>query len=167
MLLELIQIDQLFKILQIILLSGIKFIFAPPLAFEFGFNYFQTILFTTAGGIAGVIFFFYVSRFAIILFKKYMRKLNKRINFMKFFPSYYKANKIFTKRNRKIVKIMNKYGLSWLILLTPVLFSIPIGTFIITRYYPSHKNTFLFLSISVLVWSFVMTTAYFFTLKRF
>ncbi len=166
MLLEILYITSFFKILEIILMSGIKFIFAPPLSFELGFNYIQTILFTTTGGIAGVFFFYYFSKLLIKSFQKYFPLIIQYLNPEQLIK-FHKEKKIFTKRNKMIINIMKKYGRFGIITLTPILFSIPFGTFIVSRYFSKKPYTFLYLSLSILVWSFLMTTAYFITVKRF
>jgi hypothetical protein len=158
-----LQISKSFKIIQILVLSGIKFIFAPPVAIEMGFNYFQTILITTIGGIIGVAFFFFVSRFIISLFCKYYPLIIQYLNPGKIIKGR-TIKKKFTKRNRRIVNLMDKYGLFGIIALTPVILSIPIGTLIAARFFSKPKyHTFLYLALSVLFWSFIMSTAFFVT----
>ena len=161
-----LHISKLFEIIQILVLSGIKFVFAPPLSIEMGFNYFQTILITTIGGIVGVAFFFFISQFIITLFRKYYPKI---INYFKLHHLIKPRSpkKIFNRKNRMIIRIMNKYGLSGIIIFTPILLSIPLGTFIAARYFSKPKHhIFLYLALSVLVWSFIMSTAFFITYKH-
>lgn len=43
--------------------------------------------------------------------------------------------RVFNRRNRLIIKIRNSYGFAGIIILTPVLLSIPIGTFLALKYY--------------------------------
>ena len=47
---------QVFKLIQVVVISGVKFLFAPFISIGYGFNYFQTVLFTTVGGILGMLF---------------------------------------------------------------------------------------------------------------
>jgi uncharacterized oligopeptide transporter (OPT) family protein len=58
------------KLIQVLLMSGVKFLFAPPLSLGLGFTYSQTILTTTIGGILGVIFFFFLSEILLKFFHK-------------------------------------------------------------------------------------------------
>ena len=160
-----LQISKIFKIIQILLLSGIKFILAPPLALKMGFNYFQTILMTTIGGIVGVAFFFFISQLIISLYVKYYPVV---IDYFKLKKTDRVDKKIFTKKNRMIINIMNKFGLRGIIIFTPILFSIPLGTFIAARFFSKPKHhIFLYLALSVIVWSFIMSTAFFITYKHF
>jgi hypothetical protein len=154
-----------FKYLLIIALSSVKFLFAPPLSFEFGFSFLQTWLVTTLGGIAGVIFFFYLSKGLLALYFRYFaryfsafyRKL--RTNVWNHYAIPVTSKKIFTFRNKSIVKIRRKYGLIGIIVLTPILLSIPLGTFLALKYYSRQKNLLAYLSLSVFVWSLLMSSA--------
>ena len=162
----LLQISKFFKIFQILILSSLKFIFAPLLAFKMGFNFFQTILITSIGGIVGVAFFFFISQLIISLFFKYFPLVIKY-----FKPDHIvktrKKRKIFTRKNRRIVNLMNKYGLAGIIILTPVILSIPLGTFMAARFFSKPKyHTFFFLALSVLFWSIIMSTVFFVTAKH-
>ena len=156
-----------FKFIEILLLSGVKFIFAPPLSFKLGFTYFQTILITTIGGILGVLFFFYLSEIILWLFRKawpYIKAYfsgkaihipipivkNKK-------PA--KNKKLFTRKNKLIVKTRRKYGLWGITALMPLL-SIPLGSFLANKYYKDKKNILLKLTLSVVCWSLFMSSLY-------
>jgi len=152
------------KILIVFAVSSIKFLFAPALSFGMGLNFVQTFLSTTAGGIVGVVIFFFLSRWMLSLYAKYFtfyfhllktkiyRGLNMNI------PAFVPARR-FTKRNRFIIKIVRKYGLAGIVVLTPVLLSIPVGTFLATRYYSTNRFLLVYLSASVLFWSLFMSSA--------
>lgn len=152
------------KILIVFLVSSIKFLIAPALSFGMGLNFIQTWLSTTAGGIVGVVVFFFLSKWIIHLYSRYFfyyfhlikiktySLLNLRI------PKFIPARR-FTKRNRLIIKIVKKFGLAGIVVLTPVLLSIPLGTFIATRYYSANRFLLVYLSVSVLFWSLFMSSA--------
>jgi hypothetical protein len=155
----------IFKYLLILAISSVKFLFAPPLSFEFGFTFLQTWLVTTLGGIAGVVFFFYLSKGILALYFRYLSKYISAL-YAKFrtvvwnqygFPV--KAKKIFTFKNKSLVKIRRRYGLIGIIILTPILLSIPLGTFLALKYYSRQKNLLAYLSLSVIMWSLVMSSA--------
>lgn len=127
-----------------------------PLAImEFKFSFFETILWINIGGIVGIYFFAYLS-------EGLNRWLNKLINRRKAKSANYKQKKIFTKRNRRIVKIKQRYGLIGISLTTPIFFSIPIGVFLVVRYYPRVRTRFLYMISSNLLWSFIYTSFYMF-----
>jgi hypothetical protein len=69
----------------------------------------------------------------------------------------HKKKVIFTPRNRQIVRIWMKYGLIGIAALTPVVLSIPIGTFFATRLARHRQKVFLYMFISILAWSLLIT----------
>jgi len=156
----------LLKQLAILLISSVKFLIAAPASYLLGYSYVHTMLNTTAGGLMGVLFFFFLSRTVLKLYKLYAAVLlafvlsksaavrrfvhNKRIK-----PAH---RKIFTRRNRTIVKIRKSFGFPGIIILTPVLFSIPLGTFLAMKYYSRRRNLLAWLSLSVVVWAVVLST---------
>jgi hypothetical protein len=152
------------KILIVFLVSSIKFLIAPALSFGMGLNFIQTLLSTTAGGIVGVFVFFFLSRWILQLYSRYFFYYFHllRMKIYGFFnitaPKFIPARR-FTKRNRMIIKIVKKFGLAGLVIATPVLLSIPLGTFIATRYYSSNRFLLVYLSASVLFWSLFMSSA--------
>jgi hypothetical protein len=152
------------KILIVFAVSSIKFLIAPALGFSMGLNFVQTLLSTTAGGISGVFVFFFLSRWFLVLysryFAEYMHKIRVKIyTFLnKEIPIFIPAKK-FTKRNRLIVKVVRKYGLVGIVVLTPIFLSIPLGTFLATRYYSANRFLLVYLCGSVLFWSLFMSSA--------
>jgi uncharacterized oligopeptide transporter (OPT) family protein len=159
---------QIFKLLQILILSGVKFIFAPLISIGYGFNYFQTVIITTIGGILGFLFFFYLSRWIILQFNSLcpivfsyftgntIEKARIILN-----CGETKKKKAFSRKSRTIVTIRNKYGFLGIILLTPVLLSIPIGAFLAQKYYSKRSNVLVYLSLSIVLWSFVISSVFF------
>lgn len=152
------------KILIVFAVSSIKFFIAPALSFSMGLNFLQTFLSTTSGGITGVVIFFFLSRWLLLLYAKYfvfyMHRIKKYIyGLLKLeAPAEIPARR-FTKRNRIIIKVVRKYGLTGIVVLTPVILSIPIGTFLATRYYASNRYLLVYLISSVLFWSLLMSSA--------
>lgn len=146
------------QIILTILFSSFKFAATFPLVtiqFEFGFA--ETILWTNVGGIAGIYFFAFLSEKLIAWWNRLFQKpAHKIVNENK------QAKKIFTKRNRRIVRIKQRYGLFGIAMVTPLLLSIPVGVFLVVRYYRSSKTKFLYLIASNLIWSVIYSTFYLF-----
>ena len=146
------------QILITILFSSVKFAMTFPVAImHFEFNFLETILWTNVGGIIGIYFFAYLSGKLILWWNRTFRKPRQENQNN---PSGEK--KVFTKRNRRIVRIKQQYGLIGIALSTPFLLSIPVGTFLVVRYYHSTKTRFLFLIASNVVWSVIYTGFYLF-----
>lgn len=133
---------KLVKIISSVGLSTFKHTLGGvPLAAGYGFSYFEVVAYTAIGGILGVGFFLLLaSTFKTTLQKWFPRK---------------KPKKIFSRRNRFIVKIKKNFGLAGIAFLTPWFLSIPLGTFISFGIYKSRKKVFLYQSAAILFWSFV------------
>ena len=140
------------KELTVIFLSSWKFaaIF-PVTVMVFNFSWAKTLLFTNIGGVIGIVIFGLFSKLLIGLWVRYWPdKLKvKRKN-----------RKIHTKRNRRIVLIKKKYGLAGIVILSPVLLSIPVGSFLITKYYGRNKVNYLWQMAGQIAWSLIYTAFY-------
>jgi hypothetical protein len=146
------------QILLTILLSSFKFAATFPLVIlQFKFSFVETILWTNVGGIAGIYFFAFLSE-KLITWWNQRFKISKR----KTLDRKKQGKKIFTKKNRRIVKIKQKYGLLGIAFITPLLLSIPVGVFLVVRYYSKSKVKFFFLITSNVIWSLIYTVFYMF-----
>ena len=159
---------KVFKLLQVLFLSGIKFIFAPFVSVGYGFNYFQTAIVSAIGGILGILFFYFLSRWIIkqyYVFCPYIfsyfsgEKVEKARKILNCCDKYPK--KKFTKKNKLIINIRKKYGLLGIVFLTPVLLSIPIGAFLAQKYYSKKNSILVYMSVSVVLWSFFISSIIF------
>lgn len=140
-------------ILLVIFSSAWKFAATFPVAvYLLKMSFMEVILYTNIGGIIGIVFFIFLSKGIIhvanLSFLKWLRMRRKQ------------PKKIFTRRSRKFVTIKKRFGLAGIITLTPVLFSIPVGTFLIARYYDRRKMNYVYLFVSQVVWSFLYTFFY-------
>ena len=153
------------KIAQVILLSSVKFVFGAPLAFNLGFGYVETLLLTTGGGIAGVLFFYHLSTAVLKLYRYLLRKIKnlftKKQSEIQTVAANKKPKRKFTRKNKLIIKVRKKYGMLGIIAITPPLLSIPLGTFLVNKYYSGNKKNLLYLSLSVAAWSTIITSTYF------
>lgn len=135
--------DSILEILLLLLFSATKFLFAAGyLIGNQGYGYVYTVTVLIIGGTIGVFVFTFFSEW-----------LNDLIN--KIFPPK-KDKKVFTKKNRIIVKIKSKYGLYGIAFFTPIFFSIPIGCFLAARFYNSHRKNITVLILAVIFWAFLL-----------
>jgi hypothetical protein len=75
--------------------------------------------------------------------------------------------KIFTKFNRRVIRIKHRFGLTGIAILTPIFLSIPIGAFLAERFYKDKKKVITYLSISAIAWCFVLYFIYLFFYDTF
>jgi len=134
--------EEFWEILTVMLISSTKHVFGPPSGYVAGFNMLEVILYTSIGGIAGVFFFMY---FASTMKKGYLWYLKKRG----------KTPRKFTKTNRFIVRVKQRFGLYGLAFITPPIISVPIGAVIVATIYKNKVRAFTFLAAGVLFWSVV------------
>lgn len=143
--------EKLLQILLVVILSGTKFLTAPITSLNIGFGYLETLLITTIGGVIGVVFFYYLSAAIMVIIQKLTGKLGKK----KQKPS---KKRVFTWKNKLIVKIKREYGLIGLAAITPIFLSIPLGTFLAARFFHDQKKVLTYLSASVIVWSVIVSS---------
>ena len=141
------------KNLTVIFFSSWKFAATFPFAvLVLKMSFLETIIYTNIGAILGILVFALASKGIIKLVDYIKTKMDRE--------GKKKPKKIFTKRNRRIIVIKRKYGLPGIVILTPVLLSIPIGTFLVTKYYGDNKKSYVYLMFGHVVWSVVYTFIY-------
>jgi hypothetical protein len=169
----------------VVLLSSVKFIGGPTLVYfngkyepEFGFV--QANIACISGGMLGVMVFMYFSKWILKAYRGTRKKM--RTFFSKKDREFYSTpiaditgdveihynyiekhewkKKIFTPRSRRFVRIWQRYGLVGLAALTPILFSIPVGTFVMSRLESNRKKILLYMFISIVCWSLLLTTVF-------
>lgn len=128
------------------LLATVKFALVyPSTVLTFNLNFFEALVFGVSAGVAGSYAFIYAGDFLIKKMNGLFPKREKK-----------KKRKIFTKRNRRLIRIKNKYGLIGIAALSPVLISIPIGCLIAVRFYHNKKKILLHMAVAVTAWSLIM-----------
>jgi len=148
----------LVQILLAILFSSFKFAATFPLVIlQFKFSFLETVLWTNVGGIAGIYFFAFLSGKLIAWWNRNFRGTRHKNALKEEQPK-----KVFTKRNRRIIRIKQQYGLIGIAIATPFLLSIPVGVFLAVRYYRSSSVKFIYLIASNVVWSVIYTGFYMF-----
>ena len=162
-----------------------KFAFGPSFVYlneNYDFTFFETNVFAIFGGMLGVWFFLYLSKWILRLYRKirayyfHVFKRKKQIFSdlvvdidapIEVRYDYVLSNRpkkrVFTTRNRRIIKIWQSYGLVGLAALTPIIFSIPIGTFIMARFESNNKKILWYMLISITCWSLLLTSIFEFT----
>ena len=174
-------IENLWRAFVIILLSSVKFVAGPTVVYfneKYDFSFLRTNFYTITGGMLGVAVVLYVSPFIMMFYHWLKTVYHKIFSHRDFYFSeptvdvnqpvevHYryvqnkKQKKIFTPRNRRIIRVWKKYGLWGVAWLTPILLSIPVGTFIMTRLERKKKKIVFKLLISIVAWSFILTTLF-------
>ena len=136
-------IELLIKVVTIIFLTMLKFLFGPTLGYAAGFPIWMTIGISVIGMMLATFLFTIMGDFMRDrLFRHFFRKRNKPV---------------FSKRRRSIVSIWKKYGVIGVAFLTPVFFTPIPGTLILVSFRTPVKRIFLTMLASALFWAIVFT----------
>ena len=157
------------KILNVLLLSTVKYFYTPIYAYMIGLDIWSTAITMISGGVIGFLIYYYISKIVIIS-TKHLKPLANVVLPLKLRNHYdkyrqkrklkRKNKKIFTKRNRRIVKICNKYGMYTIILFTPILISLILGAFLLRRYYSDRREAVPLMIVAIIVEGAILVVGY-------
>ena len=152
------------KIFSVFLLATVKYFYTPLYAFLTGLNFWESYIAMAAGGIVSFLFFYYISHF-IVISTKFVKPVARRVAPNPWLKKYYdrkdrkalnaKPKSKFNKRNRLIIKL-RKVGVWAIILTTPVAISIPLGAFLLRKYYPQRKGVVLLALLAIALEGFLL-----------
>jgi len=138
-----------FKIINVFLLATVKYFYSPMYGFLLGLNFWESTLAVLAGGIFGFFVFYYITD----IFLVYVRHLKPvvvkvtphrtRLRYRSWKMKRYKRKKnkkVFTRRNKFFVKARRNYGMWGIVILIPIALSIPVGAFLLRKYYGHRKE---------------------------
>ena len=127
--------------LVVFAMSMFKFIFGCVGGAVRNFSYLETVLITVVGMMTSVVLFTFFG----IAIRNW------------FFIAFRRKRKIFSKRNRRIVKIWRKYGIIGVAFLTPILFSPILGTLIAVSFGEDKKRIFFHMLWSAALWAIILS----------
>ncbi len=134
--------SNLVKYIIVYLISMFKFIGGPA----FGAAYDLNMIVTAAMSIFGMMTTVLIISFFGIKLRSWIQK------------KYKFKRRIFTRRNRRIVKIWRGYGEFGVSFFTPVLFSPVIGTLLVTTLGGKRKRIITYMLISSIFWAFTIAS---------
>lgn len=161
--------EYILKLLSVSLIASVKYFWATPYSFGMKLNGWETLLFMEAGGILGFLFFYYffgfifkelkllwpiVYNFTPVLFKVRFEMWRERRR-----TQLITARK-FTTKNKIIIKIRRRYGMWGLIILSPIILSIPVGALLGNKYFSQNRHFIPYMLISIVIWGFVSVTLF-------
>ena len=166
--------EYILKVLSVFLVASVKYFWATPYSYGLKLNQWETIFFMEAGGILGFLFYYYffgflfkelkllwpaVYHFTPVQFKVRfeMWLTRKRIR-----RSY---SRKFTSRNKMIVKMRRRFGIWGLVILSPIILSIPVGALLGNKYFKHNQNFIPYMLLSIIIWG-VTSVAFFSTFMR-
>ena len=132
--------------LYVFLLSHVKFLFAATVALATypKFSVDEIFISSALGAISCFNIFYFISH------RIYFKKGNKK-------PRDVKKKKNFKKRNRMLIKMKrSKIGFFLVCTLAPLFLSIPIGTVIVVKFFGHKKITYVYVSLVLIIMSFLL-----------
>jgi membrane protein DedA with SNARE-associated domain len=133
--------EQVAKYFTVFLSSMIKFIGGPLSGTAFGLTWVETCIFTVLGMMTSVLIFSLLG--AEVRSRLFNRRKKKR--------------RLFTTRNRRIVRIWRRYGLTGVAFLTPLIFSPILGTIVASSFGEPWKRIFVYMFVSAVFWGVVFS----------
>ena len=138
------------KIFEIVLIASVKFAFAPFEAERQGFNFREAFLITTSGGFFGILAFTFVGEVIAYAWRKTILFFEKPLHMQE------KPKKKFTWLRKFTIKTKMRFGLPGIVITTPLIISIPLGTFMAHRFYRKKGRNILLLMLSVVFWALII-----------
>ncbi len=132
--------EQVVKYFTVFLSSMVKFIGGPLSGTAFGLSWVETCIFTVLGMMTSVLIFSLLG--AGVRAKLFNRRKKRRL---------------FTSRNRRIVRIWRRYGLTGVAFLTPLIFSPILGTIVAASFGEPWKRIFVYMFVSAVFWGVVFS----------
>ena len=130
------------KYLSVYLVSMVKFFGGPLAGVSLGLSYFETVLLTVAGMMTSVVIFSIIGKAVSEWYAKYQRA---------------KQKPVFTKKNRRIVRVWTRFGMSGVAFLTPILLTPIFGTIVAALLGAPRKHIFVHMFWSSVFWGFTLT----------
>jgi hypothetical protein len=135
------------KVLTVILWSTFKYIIGFITSLGLGFGFVETLIYNVGGGMLGVIVYLYLWGFLV--------KLKQR-----FFPSKPKQGIKMSKSRRWLVKFIQKYEIYGIVILTPILLSVPVGTILAAALEDNKWKIKRFMLFSFIGWTLALYAIY-------
>jgi len=123
----------------------------PTAMFAFHFSFTKILLISLTSSIFSSVVSVYLSKELIMLYEYVMRKI---------YPNRQKRR--MTKTNRLLVKIKQYFGVVGVSVISPLVLSIPFGTFIAISFfgYKNRVKTIVLMSLSAVVWTIILYFIY-------
>lgn len=117
----------------------VKFLFSPAIGPALNLSFFETYFSNLAGALISMMIFYFAAEF--FLKRSHEKKVKK---YQEAIDSgmIIQPKKVFTKRNKTIIRVKNKIGMIPFCFWAPLFLSIPIGSIITAKFYGKRKMTF-------------------------
>jgi hypothetical protein len=146
-------VHPLAEILSVVAWGMLKMLVAAGLGAGLGFGFLQNFICTAVGGCLGVLIFYGLSeRLTERARLRWLRKRNLAIA-----KGEGKVAPIFTKLNRRIIRIKRTSGYWGIAALTPLVLTIPLGGILAARFFHHERRAIPTMLLSVVVQALCVT----------
>lgn len=143
--------------ITVFLTSAVKLFFAAPLAYALGLSWEMAVLWIALGGCTGVLAFFFSARLMLeAARRRYLRRRATRL--AKGLP----PKRVFTRSNRSIVRVKQRWGFWGIAAIGPPTISIPISAVLAAKYFKNDRRTLPTMLLAVVAWSVVLSSLFIF-----
>ena len=147
--------ESVFAAISVVLTASVKFLFAGLVSYGMGHGFVETLLYTAIGGLVGMSTFYLGGKGLLEWFRhRYIRRSKERA------AKGLAPKKVFTRTNRIIVRVKQRYGILGLAAFSPPTLSIPVTALLAAKYFRHDRRTMPALLISVLAWSVLLSTVW-------
>ena len=164
------------KIINVFLLSTVKYFYTPIYAYMIGLDIWGTAIVMISGGIVGFLIYYHISRIIIISTRhlKPFAKIVLPFHLQNHYNNYKhrqklrrKNKKIFTRKYRLLVKVGRTYGMYTIIIFTPILISLILGAFLLRKYYGDRREAVPLMLVSIIVEGALLVIGYWYMMGEF
>jgi hypothetical protein len=135
--------ERIFKYFTVFIVSMFKFVIGPTTGIFAGLSIIETATLTCLGMMTSVT----ISSFGGTVARDW------------WFNTFRHDRKLFSPRNRKVVRFWLRYGLKGLAFLTPVVFSPIVGTLLAISFGESKQRVIRYMLFASLFWAFALSSA--------
>jgi len=135
--------ERIFKYCTVFFVSMLKFVLGPTTGIFAGLTIVETAILSTLGMMSSVLLF----SFGGTVVRDW------------WFTTFRHDRKLFSPRNRKVVKFWIRFGIKGLAFLTPIVFSPIVGTLLAVSFGEDKSRIFRFMFLAALFWSFALASA--------
>lgn len=141
--------------ISLFFIASVKFLFAPGVGLA-KLNFMETFITQLCGGMFGILVFFYSANF-------FMEKARKKriAKYEKLKAENKPLPKIFTKKNKGIIKFKQKVGYYGILFIAYPFVSLPIEGILCAKFYKHEKSVVPLLLVSNAAWSLLLTYLFF------
>jgi hypothetical protein len=129
------------KYIAVIATSSVKYLFGIFAAIGADLNFIETLVCTVSGGMIGVLVYLYLWDRILWVYHK-------------FFPKKH-SDKPISKSKRRILRFVIRYELYGIVLLTPIILSVPVGTILAVTFEHNKWRIKRFMLIGFTAWTVV------------